>query len=50
MQGQTVVSQPLHSEGDYFKTKLEVKNLAAGTYLIKITVGRRSITEHFVKH
>lgn len=50
MQGQPVVSQPLLSEGDYFKTKFELKNLAAGTYLIKITAGSRIVTEHFVKH
>lgn len=50
MQGQAVVSQPLLTEGQYVKTKFEVKHLAAGTYLIRVRVGERSFTQHFVKH
>lgn len=49
MQGQHVVSQPLLTEGEYVKTKFEVKHLAAGTYLIWIKVGEGSFTQPFVK-
>lgn len=49
-QGQAVVSQPLLLEGEYIKTKFEVKHLAAGSYLIQIRLGERVFTEHFIKY
>ena len=49
MQGQVAVSQPLSVEGGYLKTDFNVRMLPAGSYLIRVTAGNRSYTEHFVK-
>jgi hypothetical protein len=48
--GQSLMSQPLLPEGEYLKTRFDVKNLTAGTYLITIATDGRIATEHFVKH
>lgn len=49
MNGVIILTQPMAEEGIYLTAKLDLKTLPAGPYLIKVTLGTRSITEHFVK-
>lgn len=49
MNGVTLLTQSMIEEGAYLTARLDLRTLPAGPYLIKVTVGTRSITEHFVK-
>ncbi|MBU1820213.1 MAG: T9SS type A sorting domain-containing protein, partial [Bacteroidetes bacterium] len=47
--GQTLASQPLLPERDYFRSQFDLKALPPGAYLIKVKAGVQSGTRHFIK-
>lgn len=47
--GVAVLAQPMTEEDTYLKARIDLRTLPNGPYLIKVSIGTRSFTQHFVK-
>jgi hypothetical protein len=49
LSGQALLSQPLRMENELLKARFDITMLPRGTYLVRITAGNHSYTQHFLK-